>query len=155
MSRHVKMGVNKVTILSDLQVGNHTGLDEHFQLIYSPDTSLQAWRRMIAEGTVVVKCAILAVMVGSSQLPLDKKFSAAAQFRKLLNVIWEKYAKKVKKVIVLTVLPRPDREVELEEEVKRMNNGICQAVREIKKFNVQAKNTGVIPVHRLFLERYE
>ena len=36
-----------------------------------------------------------------------------------------------------------------------MNNGIFKAVHEIKRFVPLGKNTGVLAIHRLFLEKYE
>ena len=53
------------------------------------------------------------------------------------------------------IIAWPDKEVELEEEVKSLNNAFYKAVREIRKFYPNAHNTGVMPMHRLFLERYE
>ena len=55
----------------------------------------------------------------------------------------------------MTIIPKPNKEVELEQHIKDVNAGFYKAVREIKRFHPTAARTGVMPVHRLFLERYE
>ena len=123
--------------------------------IYSPDTTMHAWRRMIKEDMVKIKYNVVALLVGNSELPLPLELSAAGQMKKLILAIWEKYSRLIKKVVVLTVLPRPDQETELENEIKVMNNGFYKAVKEVKCHFPGARSMGVLPVHCLFLERYE
>ena len=155
MARSVKQSTQKVTILADVLVADHSYLDGYCQMVYSPETSLQAWKRMLVEDRIPIKCNVVVLMVGNSQIPFPAELSVSGQVKKLLLAIWEKYEKKLRKVVVSTVLPRPDKETEFEEEIKTVNNGIYKAVREIKRHHLVARNTTVIPLHRLFLERYE
>ena len=155
MARRVLQGANRVTVLTDVVFGDHTELDKYFQIIYSPDSTMADWKRMIRDKTVVIKCPIVALFVGNAQLPFPDDVSPSAQMKKLLLCLWETYEDKVKKVVVFTGLPRPDKETELETQIKLMNGGFYKSVREIKRFYPVARNTGVMPIHRLFLERYE
>ena len=141
-------------MITDVPVVDHSSLDQYFQTIFSPDTSLQAWYRMITEGTVVIKHSMAVLLVGNVQVLFPAELSVSGQFKKLILAIWEKYQKKLKKLIVLTCMPRPDKESELEE-VKKVNNGIFKAVREVKRHFQMARSTGVLPTHQLFLEWYE
>ena len=110
---------------------------------------------MLTEETIVVKCPIVAILVGNAQVPFPKELSIAGQFKKLILAIRQKLGHRIKKLVVLTCMPRLDKEVELEEEVKKVNNGIFCAVCEVKRHHQAARHTGVLPMHRLFLERYE
>ena len=155
MTRRVRQNTPKVTFLTDMLAADHSTLDEHFQLIYCPDTTQQACKRMILEDVVTIKCAMVVIWLDNSQVPFPENLRMSGQFKKLLIAMLEKYGKKVQKVIILTILPRPDKETELEEEVKSVNHGIYKAVRELKKHYPIAKNVGVMPIHRLFLEQFE
>ena len=66
MARKVKQDTQKVTLLTDCMVVDHTGLEGFFQTIYSPDTSLQVWKHMVVEDTVSIKCQVVALLVGNS-----------------------------------------------------------------------------------------
>ena len=154
MARIVRKQSQRVTVLTDIRFGDHSDLDRYFQVIYSPDTSLSAWKRMVKEDTITIKCNIVAILVGNSQVPFPPDVSVASQLKKLILAIWESHDK-IRKVVVLTLLPRPDKECELEDPIKQANNSLYKAVREVRRFHVIARNTGVMPVHRLFLERYE
>ena len=117
--------------------------------------SLNAWRRLVKDRAVVIKCSVAVLLVGNSQVPFPTEMSPAAQMCKLLVTIWDTYPELLKKVVVLTVTLRPDRETELEEQLKSLNNGYYKAVHELCRYHVSGHNTGVMPVHRLFLERYK
>ena len=80
-------------------------------------------------------------------MPLQPEVSPSAQMKKLITMIWELYLNKVKKVVVLTLLPRPDSETMVEEKLKEINNGYYRAVREIRRYLPQGRNTGVMPIH--------
>ena len=154
MARHVRNS-NRVTVLCDRNFGDHTELDAYFQIIYSPDTSLNAWRWLLKDCAFIIKCPIVVLMVGNCPLPLQPEVSPSVQMKKLITSVWDTYDGRVKKVVVLTLLPRPDKETELESKVKMVNNGYYRAVREIPRYFPLGRNTGVMPIHRLFLEKYE
>ena len=104
---------------------------------------------------MIIKCKVVLLLVGNSQIPLSPELSAATQMKKLICAIWE-VCEGVKKVVVGTLLPCPDKELETEQELKDFNNGLQKAVREVRKYLTPGgKNTGVMPLHHLFLERYE
>ena len=137
----------KITVLADRIFGNHSELDPFFQIIYSPDTSLKASRRMLKEQAISIKCPVVVLFVGNAPMPLQPEVSPSAQMKKLIMMIWELYPNKVKKVVVLTLLPRPDSETMVEEKLKEINNGYYRAVREIRRYLPQGRNTGVMPIH--------
>ena len=170
--RKVREDCQRITVLANLPFADHTPLDTYFQTIYCPDTSMSACKRMVKDEVITIKCKLVVLLVGNAQVPFPQNLSPAAQLKKvpfpqnlspaaqlkkLVQAIWDKYSKKIKKVIVLTVLPQLDRESELEEEIKTINAGFMRAVWELKRFSPggNAKNTGLLPAHRLFLEQYE
>ena len=97
MARKVTQAANKVTVLTDMKLADHTELDKYFQTIYSPDTTFAAWRRLITERKIKIKCPIVALCVGNTLLPLPEHESPAAQLKKLVLAIWETYGKKPEK----------------------------------------------------------
>ena len=155
MAHKVFADSQKVTVLTDIHFGDHSKLDKYFQIIYCPETSMNAWRRMVKDGVFTIKCEVVVLCVGNCQLPLDPEISTASQMKKLVLTIWKQCAKMVKKVVILTGIPRPDKETELEEHLKTLNNGFYKEVREIRCYHPAGRNTGVMPVHCLFLEKYE
>ena len=155
MARRVKEVDHKISVLTDIQFMDFTELDAYFQTIYCPEATLADWRRYLRERKVVIKCKVVLLLVGNSQISLSPELSVAAQMKKLICAIWE-VCEGVKKVVVGTLLPRPDKELETEQELKDFNNGLQKAVREGRKYLTPGgKNTGVMPLCHLFLERYE
>ena len=73
--------------------------------------------------------------------------------RKLVNTI-RKWCK-VNLIYVGSVLPRADREVELEADVRLINKGMTQAVKDLKRHDGAEDQVMFIPLHRLFLEQYK
>lgn len=73
----------------------------------------------------------------------------------MVNTIVKVYPLSVGKIWVGGVLPRSDREVELEVEVKAMNKGFAQAVQDLKRYFHLGKRVEFVPTHQLFLERYK
>ena len=110
---------------------------------------------MLKEQAIAIKCPVVVLFVGNAPMPLQPEVSPSAQMKKLITMIWELYLNKVKKVVVLTLLPRPDSETIVEEKVKEINNGYYRVVREVRRYLPQGRNTGVMPIHQLFLEKYE
>ena len=94
------------------------------------------------------------LMVGNSQLPLPCDLSAINQMRKLVMCVIGKAGRKLSKVVVGSVLPRPDQEVKLEQQVMDMNVSFNGAVKDLRRNQPLARNVVYLPVHKLFLERY-
>ena len=154
MSRRVRQDVQKITVITDLQIVDHTSLGALQQIIYSPDTSLKQWRHMVRDGTVKAKTSIVVLMVGNSQMPFPAGLSPNAQLKKLVLKVWQMWTW-VRKVVVCGVLPRADRETEFENEVRVVNVAYAKAVRELRKHFVVAANTILLATHKLFLEKFE
>ena len=148
-------GTQRITLVTDIPTRDNTTLDGYVQTIFSPDTTMQQWRRMIKEGTVRVRTRVVVFLVGNCELPLTPNLSPSGQMKKLLVAAWTKWGKHIDKMVVLSVLPRPDRETEFENEIRLMNLGFGRAVREVKKHFQIAHNTSFLPVHKIFLEYYE
>ena len=69
--------------------------------------------------------------------------------------IWQKWGTKINCVLICSVLPRPDKETELENEMRIMNIGYAKAAREPRKHYPIAANTAMLSPPKLFLERFK
>lgn len=61
---------------------------------------------------------------------------------------------KVRRIYVGSVLPRADREVELENDVKDMNRWFAVAVQQLKRHQHVGGCVVFVALHRIFLERF-
>ena len=75
------------------------------------------------------------------------------QMKKLIAMILEKCGK-VRRIYVGSVLPRADREVELENDVKDMNRWFAVAVQQLKRHQHVGGCVVFVALHRIFLERF-
>ena len=155
MPRRVLQSSQQVMVLTDIPVTDHTSLDALCQTIYSPDTSMKQWRHMIRDGTIKAKTSTVVLLVGNSELPMDKALSPLGQLKKLVLRIWSRWAGIVRRVLVCSVLPHADKETQMENEVRLMNIGFAKAVRELRKHFPVVANTLMLGVHKLFLEKFE
>ena len=96
---------------------------------------MAGFRSMIWNQEVQVLTQILWLMVGNCQIPISEHISPVGQMQKLINTIIKSYPLSIQKIVVSWVLPCPDWEVELENEVKKMNQGIVQAIQELKQYH--------------------
>ena len=144
-----------VTLITDLDVQDGATLDKYFQFIYERVTTMLGMRQLIKEHAVEVCTVIVWLLVGNCQIPISRHWSPVNQLKKLINTIVKVYPLSVGKIWVAGVLPRADREVQLEAEVKAMNKGFAQAMQDLKRYFHLGKRVEFIPTHQLFLERYK
>ena len=144
----------KVTIITDRQIQDGISIDKYCQFVYHRGVTIAGIREMVQDGRIHINCPIVVLLLGNNQIPWAPNTKPKAQIRKLVQAIFVKYRRDVKKVWIGTVIPRPDREIELEEEIKSVNKGFSGAVKELKRHTFEMKRTEFLPVHRIFLERY-
>ena len=81
---------------------------------------MAGFQSLIKEGQLAVCTGTVWLPVGNCQVPISPHISLVNQMKKLIAMILEKCGK-VRRIYVGSVLPRADREVELENDVKDMN----------------------------------
>ena len=148
---------SKATLITDIPIDDKTALDVYFQHIYTEGNTLQDWKNCVDSKTMQIQHAAIWLQVGNSMLPWPAKLSPRNQMKKLLLSILKNASCPVKEVYVGAVLPRPDKEVEFEEDVKNMNMQFKHAARDVqllkgKRMQVKIK---FLPLHKLLLEEYE
>ena len=151
----VSMNTQRITLITDTQLQDFTPMDKHFQIIYIQDCSMTQLWKMLKEKKVSIKCDVVWLMTGNSQLPLPCDLSPINQMRKLIMCIIAKSGRKIAKLVVGSVLPRPDKEVQLEQQIIDMNAGFHSAVKDLRHNMPLARNVIWLPVHKLFLERFQ
>ena len=144
-----------ITLITDIQLNDFSPMDKYFQTVCIPNCAMTQWQRMIRKREFQIKCELVWIMVGNSELPFPCDLSAINQMRKLIMCIIGKSSRKFAKIVVGSVLPRLDKEVQLEQQVMDMNLGFSAAVKDLRRNQPLAKNVEWLPVHKLFLERYE
>ena len=154
--RRVKQSTQKITVLTDVKLVDYTTLDQYFQVEYYGKVSLREWRNMLKNGLVKIKCDVVWVLTGASDLPWNHQFSRENQVRKLIHAIIHHAGRKLKAVYMSGVIPRPDKELALEHEIKDFNAAINSVVKDMRKNSSALKNTKLVylAVQRLFLERF-
>ena len=96
-------------------------------------------REKITKREVTINCAIVVLLIGNNQIPWGPNLGPRAQMKKLIQAIFTTYGRKVRKIWVGTVIPRPNREVELEDEVSKINIGFSKAAKDMKRHTFEAK----------------
>ena len=152
--RKVMMDMQKVTIISDLDVCYFISLDKYFQFIFKEGWSMSDACQEIHDGTVVIKTMHVVLLMGNQQVPMPMKLSPVNQMRKLVQGIFVKYGRRIEKIYVGTVFLHPDREVEMEVPIKQINKGFASAVRGSHNHNFEKKRVSYFQLHKLFLERF-
>ena len=107
---------------------------------------LGIWQ-LIKEHVAEIRMATIWLLVGNCQIPRSRHWSPVNQLKKLVNTIVKVYPLSVGKIWVGGVLPRSDREVEQEVEVKAMNKGFAQAVQDLKRYFHLGKRVEFVPTH--------
>ena len=154
MARRVTPGQQRVTVLTDRNLADGSTVDKYFQYVSIPDITLGEWRRKLREGEIQFRCDTVWLMVGNTEVPLDPTMTAVSQMRKLVLCLVTNCHRKLKKICVTSVLPRPDREVMLEEHIKDINLGYVDAVKDLKRNFSIARMVEWVPTHKLFLENF-
>ena len=144
-----------ITVISDLDIQDGSSIDGHFKFMCDRGTTMAGFRDLIKAGHVQISTRLVWLLVGNSQILVSKHISPMGQIKKLVNTIIKVYPLSVQKIVVAGVLPRPDREVELEPEVKHMNKGLAQGVQELKRFHHVGKRVTYEAVQKLFLEWFK
>ena len=144
-----------VTVFTDLEITNGSSLDEQLIVNYHRGTTMAGFRTMVKDMELTLSTRILWLVVGNCQIPLSLHVSPVSQMKKLVNTILKVYPLTVHKIYVGAVLPRADREAELETDVIEMNSGLARAVNELKRHHHTGQRVEFVPLHKLFLERYK
>ena len=147
----------EVTVLTDIDMQDGTSLDKYCVFHFERGTTIAGFRSMVKEMEIVIRTPLVWLQVGNCQIPQPKypHVSPVNQIKKLVTMIVKTYPLTVKKVYVSTVLPRADREAELEVEVMNMNKGFAQAVRDLKNYGRLGRRVAFVATHRIFLERFK
>ena len=154
VTRTVAEDTKQVTIICDRDLMDYTALDKYVQHVYPRGTTISGVRDMIKNGEIIIKCPQVVILMGNNQIPWPPGISPTNQVKKLVQAIFVKYKRRITKVWIGTVLPRPDREVELERIIQKVNVGYFKAVKELKRHNFEGKCTEILTTHLLFLEKY-
>ena len=77
-----------------------------------------------------------------------------SQIKKLVSEILKAHPLLIKLIYVGSVVPRADREAELEKDIKDMNQGLVLGVQQLKRHNHVGNHVMFVPVHQIFLERF-
>ena len=84
--RTVSQHQQKVTLLTDVKLMDHSEFDKYFQVIFFPGVKMVEWRNMLKNQDFRIKCDVVWIMIGDGELPLRAPdFSPVNQMRKLLN----------------------------------------------------------------------
>ena len=147
-----------VTVLTDIQLSDHSALDKHFQTVTIPDITIAQWKEKIKSKQIQIKCPIVWLMVGNAQVPWDEAYSATSQMKKLILAIVAHSGRKLRQIVVGGAMPRPDgdNEVLLGHEIRLLNLAFQSAVKEAGKARNFLRKTKVMYVatQNLFLENY-
>ena len=157
MARRVWESTQSVTLITDLQLMDHSSLDQYFQVVYWPNTSLAEWRALLKQKSIKFKCDFVWVMIGNTDIPWNEQLSVESQFKKLIQCIVKYAGRKIKRLYIGAILPRADKEVKYADNIRMVNAGINKAVRDLKRSNNTYRGTMslcFVPVQKLFLERY-
>ena len=145
-----------VTLLTDLPLADHTDLDKHIQMVMIPRITLMEWRDRLKNKLIQIKAENVWLAVGNSQISWNPDSSPCSQMKKLIFCVINSAGRKLKSIVVTSIIPRPDHEVLLEDDVRRVNIQFQDAVKEANKARNMLRKTKVlfIPTHKLFLENY-
>ena len=97
------------THLADVPMGDHSEFDKHFQLVINPGMKIVEWRKLFKNQGIRINCSVVWIMIGDSELPLSSEFGAQNQMKKLVKDLVNFCGRKIKKILIGAVLPRPDR----------------------------------------------
>ena len=146
---------HRVTLLTDIELADHSSLDKYFRTYYGPTHDLLEWRQRVKDGRIRSACDTVVLAVGNGLLPLDKEISPKTQMKRLIEEIIDTMIF-VKKIVVTSVLPRADAEVQYEGQIKDINMGFGNAVKMVKRASIGNKRkVQFLATHKLFLEKYE
>ena len=151
----VRQGSPEVTFISDLEIVDGSAMDQHFKFVCERGMTMAIFHAMIKDGEVQINTRIVWLLVGNCQIPISKHISLVGQIKKLVNTLVKMYPLSVHRVVVSGVLSRPDREVELEKDVKDMNCGLSQGVQDLKRHQHLGRRVCYEPVQRIFLEPFK
>ena len=153
--RHVLEDKPVIMLLLDVELADGALLDWHFRFVCDRETTMLGFHDMIRKGNINIVTRTVRLLVGNCQIPISKHVGPVGQTKKLVNTIIKAYPLLVHKIVVAGILPRPDREVGLEADVKDMNKGMAQAVQELKRYHHVGKRVEYLPVHKIFLEHFQ
>ena len=86
--------------------------------------------------------------------PLTPGLSAKNQMKKMVLELIKQWGTKISKIWIGTLFHRPDREVELEGSLWKMNSAFAGAVKDLRNHAHEKKRVEFLVVHKLFLERF-
>ena len=144
-----------VTVITDIDLQDDASLDKHFRFHYERGTTMLGLRTMIRDHQIEIYTKLVWLQVGNCEIPLSKHVSPVNQLKKLVSVIIRTCPLLVWKIYVAGILPRPDREVELEQDVRQANRGFAQAVQDLKKHHHVGRRVVFVQVYWLFLEKFK
>ena len=133
---------------------DHTSLDKYIQHIYRRGVTMSGIQQEIKLGQVIIQASKVVLVMGNNQFLMTPGLSPCNQIKKLVMEIFAKYGRKIEKIWIGTVLPRLDREVELELLIRDINKGFSKAVKELKNHRFEKKRTAFLQLHKLFLEKF-
>ena len=155
-TRRVAEVTPQVTLITDLDLQDGTSLDGYFQFIYDRGTTMAGMRELVHDGVVMVRAPYVWILMGNNQIPLCEHISSTSQMKKLVTQLLQTFPLTIQMIYVGTVLPREDREVELEAEVKKMGHGFAQGVQDLRRHAPHiSERVQSVAVHKLFLECFK
>ena len=155
LKREVIKGATKITWIMDYNYMDHTSYDLHFQPYYHADYTLQQWKDFIKQGKVVHKHDQVILSVGNCLVGLPEGQSVRSQMKKLIQDTL-RHLPWIRKLYISSILPRPDREVEMEGTVRQINIGIAAAVKFVRDSSKSLHDViKYLPFHKIFIEELE
>ena len=150
--RTVLMNSQKVTLMSDYVLLDHTSLDRYVQGIERPAWTIADWRREISNGTVRIRNKIVWIMLGSVDMQQKTEGKIANKLRKLIIDVFNYSGQDIQIVYVSTILPVANKEVEFQDVVRANNIQIAKMARELRMFT--HRPVRVLALHKLVLEKF-
>ena len=154
-TRKVVQGQQKVTVLTDVVLNDHSDYDKYFQFVYQPGAKILEWRNMLKDRDIRLKCDVVWIMIGQAELPIKGEFSLTNQMKKLVHDLTNYAGRKLRHIYIGVVLPRPDKEVEWENNIRDLNEGFALAARDLRRHGQRTRNVTWMPLQHLVLERYK
>ena len=127
-------GTQKITMLTDVDLPDHTELDKHFQFIVNKDWKITEWCKAIEEGSIKIKCKIVLIMVGQVDLRNQTEGKIGNKLRKLVMHVFNLAGMAVMSVYTASILPQADAEVVYQEMVWEANGNIAKMSKDVKKY---------------------
>ena len=94
---------------------------------------------MLNNGLVKIKCDVVWIFVGGSDMPWNTQFSKENQVRKLIHAVIHHAGRKLKAVYISGVIPRPDKELAWDHDIKEFNAAINSVMRDMRKKQFSAQ----------------